>query len=125
MRVFYAHPMKIYGTAAERREVAVIERGFAGYEIVDPSTRPPDLGPGRETEFYLALVDSCDCLVFSRHYGNVTEGVKPEVERALASGKPVYELSDGKLMPTKGPVVDLPLGTRILLRARGALGLGR
>ncbi len=120
MRVFYSHPMKLYGSSAEKREIALIEKRFVGYEVVDPSTLKP-----RETEYYLELVDSCDCLVFSRHYGNVTEGVKPEVDRALSKGKPVYELREGKFIPVTGPVLNLPMRERIILRAKGALGMGR
>jgi hypothetical protein len=94
MRVFYSHPMKLYGSATERREISLIEKRFVGCEIVDPSAHQRNADPGRETEYYLRLVDSCDCLVFSRYFGNVTEGVKPEVDHALSKGKPVYELRD-------------------------------
>src|SRR5438105_2622106 len=118
MRVFYSHPMKLYGSSVEKGEIALIEKRFVGYEVVDPSTFEP-----RETEYYLELVDSCDCLVFSRYYGNVTEGVKPEVDRALSRGKPVYELRGGKFIPVTGPVINLPMRERIFLRAKGALGM--
>ena|SRR6266550_759384 len=125
MRVFYSHPMKLYGSAAEKREISLIEKRFAGYEIVDPSALQTREEPRRETEYYLQLVDSCDCLVFSRHYGNVTEGVKPEVDHALSKGKPVYELRNGKFIPVTGPVINLPMRDRIILRAKGALGMGQ
>lgn len=120
MRVFYSHPMKLYGSAAERREISLIQQRFAGSEVVDPSAEP-----GRETEYYLNLVDSCDCLVFSRHFGYITEGVRPEIDRALSKGKPVYELRDGSFILVTGPVANLPMGERLILRAKGALGLGR
>ena len=125
MRVFYSHPMKIYGSAAERREIALIERRFPGCEIVDPSAHQSSGEPGRGTEYYLGLVDSCDCLVFSRLFGYVTEGVKPEVDHALSKGKQVYELRDGKFLPVAGPVANLPIGERLMLRAKAALGIGR
>jgi hypothetical protein len=125
MRVFYSHPMKTYGTAAERRELSFIEKRFPGYEVVDPSALRPSAALEKETEFYLSLVDSCDCLVFSRLYGYVTEGVKPEVEHALVKGKPVYELRDGKFIAVAGPVANLPMRERLLLRAKGVLGIGR
>jgi hypothetical protein len=125
MRVFYSHPMKLYGSAAEKREISLIEKRFGGYEIVNPSTLTTPEKPRRETEYYLELVDSCDCLVFSRHYGNVTEGVKPEVDHALLKGKPVYELRDGRFIPVTGPVINLPMRERIILRAKGALGMGQ
>jgi hypothetical protein len=120
MRVFYSHAMKLYGTAAERREISLIEGRFVGAEIVDPSAAEP----GRETEYYMRMVDSCDCLVFSRYFGYVTEGVRPEVEHALSKGMPVYELRDGRFIPVTGPVVNLPMRERLILRAKGALGIG-
>lgn len=123
MRVFYSHPMKLYGSAAERRDVSLIAGRFPGCEVVDPSALKTSPEPGRETEFYLGLVDSCDCLVFSRHYGNVTEGVKPEVDHALSAGKQVFELRDGRFLPVAGPVANLPIRERLILRARGVLGI--
>jgi hypothetical protein len=125
MRVFYSHPMKLYGSAAERREISLIEKRFVGCEIVDPSTLQPSTEPGRVTEYFLGVVDSCDCLVFSRLFGYLTEGVKPEVDHALSKGKPVYELRDGRFIPVAGPVVNLPIRERLILRAKGALGMGR
>src|ERR1700676_4254728 len=125
MRVFYSHPMKLYGSAAERREISLIEKQFVGSEIVNPSAYQARAGPGREAEYYLALVDSSDCVVFSRHFGNVTEGVKPEVDHAISKGKPVYELRDGRFIPVVGPVVNLPMRARLILRAKGALGMVR
>jgi len=124
MRVFYSHPMKLYGSAAERREIRLIEQRFVGCEVVDPSAHQARAEQGRETEYYLRLVDSCDCLVFSRHYGYVTEGVKPEVDHALSKGMPVYELRDGRFITVTGPVANLPMRERLILRAKGALGIG-
>ena len=124
MRVFYSHPMKLYGSAAERRSISLIERRFAGCEVVDPSAHKPSVEAGRETEYYLRLVDSCDCLVFSRFFGYVTEGVKPEVDHALSKGMPVYELREGRFITVTGPVKDLPMMERLILRAKGALGIG-
>jgi hypothetical protein len=122
MRVFYSHPMKLYGTDAERREIALIEKRFVGCEIVDPSALESGAAPGRETEYYLSLVDSCEYLVFSRLFGYITEGVKPEVEHALSNGKGVYELRDGRFIPVTGPVANLPIMERLFLRARNLLG---
>jgi len=123
MRVFYSHPMKLYGSAAERRDVSLIAGRFPGCEVVDPSAFKEGPEPGQETKFYMGLVDSCDCLVFSRHYGNVTEGVKPEIEHALSTGKQVFELRDRRFIPVVGPVANLPIGERLVLRAKGVLGI--
>lgn len=123
MRVFYSHPMKLYGSASERREIELIGQRFVGYEVVDPSTHQPGAEPGGETEYYLRLVDSCDCLVFSRHFGNVTEGVKPEVDHALSKGMPVYEIREGRFITVTRPVANLPMRERLILRAKDALGI--
>jgi len=116
--------MKLYGTAAEQREIAQIEERFPGSEIVNPRAYQSRLEPGRETQYYLELLDSCDYLVFSRHFGYVTERVKPEVEHALSKGMPVYELRDGNFIPVAGRVANLPLRQRLILRAKAALGIG-
>jgi hypothetical protein len=124
VRIFYSHPMKRYGTATERREIAQIQARFGGSEVVDPSSHKDTGDTQRDLGYYLSLVDSCDCLVFTRLYGNVTEGVKPEVEHALSAGKPVYELRTGTFIPIDAPVKDLPLWQRLFLRARDAIGRG-
>ena len=124
MRVFYSHAMKLYGTPAERREISIIHGRFVGAEIVDPGARPSAAEAGRGTEYYLRMVDSCDCLVFSRYFGYITEGVRPEVEHALSKGMPVYELREGRFITVTGPVKDLPMMERLILRAKGALGIG-
>ncbi len=119
MRVFYAHPMKRYGTEIEKKEVALIEERFKGWEVVNPRAEP-----GKEPEYYLGLVASCDSLVFSRQFGYLTEGVRPEVEFAISKGKPVYELREGRFVLVGGPVGNRPLLERLALRARAALGIG-
>ena len=124
MRVFYSHPMKLYGSAEERKDITFIEKRFVGSEVVDPSAYQSQVKVGRETEFYLSLLDTCDSLVFVRHFGNITEGVKPEVERALSTGKPVYELRNGNFIPVTGPVANLSIGERLILRAKAVLGRG-
>jgi hypothetical protein len=127
MRVFFSHPMKLYGTEVERRQLALIKQHFVGCEVLDPSQDRPAAGLGEkeELDYYLRLVDSCDSLVFSRLFGNITEGVRPEVEHALAQGKEVYELRESRFIRVTGPVSDLPFAERIILRAKGALGMAR
>lgn len=125
MKVFYSHPIKLYGTAAERREISLIERRFSGCEIVDPSALQSNPEPGKETEYYLGVLDGCDCMVFSRSHGYVTEGVRKEVEHALGANLPVYELREGSFVEVHGQVANLPMIERIVLRARDAFGIAR
>ena len=115
--------MKLYGTEAEARDISVIKAKFPGCEVIDPRSLQPSVEPGKETEYYLSVVDSCDVVVFARLFGNVTEGVRPEVDRALSAGKKLYELRGGALVSVEGPVRDLPTFQRISLRVRSALGI--
>ncbi len=122
VRVFYSHPMKLYGSNAEKREIALIQKTFERCELVNPSQHPPGPDAGSEVEHYLSLVDTCDTLVFSRHFGYITEGVKPEVDHALAKRMKVFEIREGKLIEVTGPIANLPIGKRLILRAKGAFG---
>ena len=92
-RIYHAHARCTYGRLTEKREQALIRHVFPEYEIVDPGLyeENEEKRVGR-MDYCLKLVDSCNALAFSRILDKVTSGVGLEVEHALASGKPVYEL---------------------------------
>ncbi len=89
MRIYYAHPVEIYSTIRERKELEIIRRNFPGAEIVNPATFQHSSG---WSHGFLNLVDSCDLVVCSDFDGFVTAGVAAEVEHVLSQGKPVYRL---------------------------------
>ncbi len=92
-RLYYAHPICIYGRVAERRELAIIRRKFRDREIVNPADYRYEPEKLRDTiGFCLRLVAGSDVVVFSRLLGKVTAGVGKEVNHALRLGKPVYEI---------------------------------
>lgn len=98
-KVFYSHAKKAYGTRAEARQLSIIREMFPDAEVIDPGSGEDAPGrPEKEISYFLEIVDSCDVLVFSRHNGVVTSGVLQEVKRALAKGKPVYEIRRGGRM---------------------------
>ena len=93
MRIYYAHPMEIYHTPREFKEIEIIKRYYPQAEIINPAhfqDRPGALHSN--IDFFYNLVDSCDILIYSDLGGFVTAGVALEVKRALEQGKPVYRL---------------------------------
>jgi hypothetical protein len=104
MRIFYSHAKKLYGTPVESREISLIKGHFPPDSVVvDPGSDEKDLGAEeKEMQYFLRVLDQCDCVVFSRHKGVVTSGVLQEVNYALTRGKPVYEIrGGGRVVPVK------------------------
>jgi hypothetical protein len=97
--VYYAHAMCIYGELDERRELIHIRRQLPRTKIVNPASysgHPLKLAD--TMGFCLKLVEKSDIVVFSRLLGKITAGVGKEVNHALKIGKPVFELTQGKLV---------------------------
>lgn len=99
-KLYYAHPMKLYGTQCERTELAQIRKRFPRRSIVNPASYEGHPEKLQDTVgFCLKLVEKCEVIVFRRFFGKVTAGVGKEVNYALRLGKPVYEIRDGKFKP--------------------------
>ncbi|MHC1628138.1 MAG: hypothetical protein ACXQTI_04850 [Candidatus Nezhaarchaeales archaeon] len=93
MRIYYAHPVEIYHTPREFKEIEIIKRHYPQAEIVNPAYFQDKPGALHSNiDFFYSLVDSCDILIYSDLGGFVTAGVALEVKRALEQGKPVYRL---------------------------------
>ena len=101
-KLYYAHPMKMYWTPWERRELAQIRKRFPRRRIVNPATYDGHPEKLRDTVgFCLKLVENCEIIVFRRFFGKVTAGVGKEVNHALRLGKRVYEIVDGRFKPVR------------------------
>lgn len=86
MKCYYAHPMSLYGTPQEARDIKTLEK--LGFEVVNPSQF---VNPGMR--FCLAAVEKCGVLAFrATPDGSVTSGVGAEIENAAKCGLPVIEL---------------------------------
>jgi len=97
--------MKIYGTNAEKRAIAIIQEEFPKAEIVNPPSF--EGSPRKQIEgmaFCHRLIDDCEVLVFSRLEDFITSGVGDEVNYALGRKKKALELKDGCLKPHCEPV---------------------
>jgi hypothetical protein len=86
-RVYYAHPMSLYGTPQESRDVELLQS--LGFEVVNPNA--PAFS--RLTfNNYLTLAATCDLIAFrALPDGSITCGVAKEIKM----GPPVIELPSG------------------------------
>jgi hypothetical protein len=94
MKCYYAHSTDSYDTNQEKDDVEALER--IGFEVVNPN-RPGNDEAYRKfgMQFFYDMLLSVDCLAFrSLSDGKITAGVGGEVEAAMTSGKPVFELTD-------------------------------
>jgi hypothetical protein len=99
MKIYYAHPMCLYGEPDERRHLARIRRQFRRCEIVNPADYNGDPLKMRDTVgFCLKLVKGCDAVVFCRLFGKATAGVGKEVNYALGIGRPVFEVRGAQIV---------------------------
>ncbi len=122
MRIFYSHSIKLYGTDRERSELARIRAAFAGSTIVNPSDEETSESQ-KEIGHWLNVIESCDCVVFSRLAYAVTIGVEREVNHALATGKEVYELRGGRMLRVTRPVNRHPRRERVRAMVGERLGI--
>lgn len=92
LKVYYAHPITLYGTPAETRDIATLEA--LGFEVVNPNT--PELDAAykeRGMEVFTPVVESCDALAFrSFPDGSIPAGVAQEIKVIHALNRPVIEL---------------------------------
>lgn len=95
-RVYYAHPISMYGTQEEMREISLIEEKFRDVIVVNPAIFEQVPKGDDIMEFYFNLVRDCETVVFKRLLGKVSAGVGKEVNFALQTGKAVYELNKGQ-----------------------------
>jgi nucleoside 2-deoxyribosyltransferase len=112
--------MCTYNSPIEDRELAVIHREFPNYEIVNPGTyeENKEKAESKEMEYCKYLVSTCDALIFSRLFGQVTSGVGIEIEHALSLGKPVFELANGKTRQVRKPAAYITREETNILSAR-------
>ena len=94
MSIYYAHSMRTYGTRVERKQLRQL-RKFTN-EITNPNGLLSRFGWQAQAR---ALIDMCDCLVFSEYQDWIGKGVEWEIQYAHNQGKIVYALREGVLFP--------------------------
>lgn len=97
LKVYYAHPVSLYNTPQERRDLATLET--LGFIVYNPNCQDCADGYKKEgMDFFWRKVTSCDALAFrSFPDGSVPAGVAKEIVFAKDADKPILELPSGIL----------------------------
>jgi hypothetical protein len=98
MKLYYAHPISMYNSHQERRDLQLLAQ--MGFEVLNPNQPEHSeayIKGGRQFSYFLQLVDTCDGVAFRGFPdGSIPSGVWQEVDRAKTMGnKPVIELPSG------------------------------
>jgi hypothetical protein len=95
MIAYYAHPMTIYGTNQENRDIALMYS--LGWDVENPNKPEHQEGYKREgMDYFLAMIEKCHVLAFRAFpSGEIPAGVKKEIDHAINLSKPVIELPTG------------------------------
>jgi hypothetical protein len=93
MKVYYAHPITIYGTKQEARDIETLTA--LGFDVLNPNN--PDLALKyehiKDMSVFTESVLLSDGLAFrAMPDGSIPAGVKTEIDWAKGAGKPVFEL---------------------------------
>jgi len=93
MIIYFAHPIKTYGTPREARAMKLIKERFPDAQIIDPSIYTTD---PRKFKFkhFLIRVKKCDLLIFMPFFGHVIgKGIYDELMFAKKEGKKILYLN--------------------------------
>jgi hypothetical protein len=92
--IYYAHPMNLYGTPQEERDIALLVS--LGFEVLNPADPEYTLEAEQyrnKMAYFKTLVSQCDALAFRAcPDGRITCGVAQEIDEMLGLGLPVFEL---------------------------------
>ena len=97
MKYYFAHPITIYNTKKEHVLIDLIRYCpfFSNPDIVNPNSDYNESRYKKEgMDYFLSLVDTCDCLVFYPFEdGSIGAGVVKEIERAKEKNKRVFGIN--------------------------------
>ena len=83
-KCYYAHPMSIYDTAQEKRDIDLLQ--YLGFEVVNPNRAQYT---GYDMDDFCNLARTCDVVAFrALPDGSITSGVAEEIKAHWA----VFEL---------------------------------
>lgn len=104
MRIYYAHPMVMYGSIKELEDLKFIQKKYPEAEIINPSSIKPN-DPNDSMGVYLRTVKTCDLLI-CRKIPNApfTGGIGKEINHALENGIKVLEIKNKNFITIKKEV---------------------
>ena len=124
MKVYYAHPVSLYDTKVEKRDIELLQK--LGFEVVNPNAPEHTAAYGQRKrdgitkdngfEYFVELAATCDLCAFRAFpSGDIGSGVGKEVASFIFADKPVIELPTGVMRRTMP--IEL---TKEVLRDSGA-----
>lgn len=94
-KIYYAHPISIYNTKQEDRDIELLNKLFPDHLIYNPS-KDENASDGYEMcgmDYFFGEITDCSILAFrSFPDGNIPKGVYSEIEAAKELEMPVIEL---------------------------------
>lgn len=90
--VYYAHPISLYNTPQEARDIATLE--MMGFTVLNPNGAEHDAGyKAHGMDYFQDIVSRCNVLAFRAFAdGSIPAGVVKEIGFARQAGLPVIEL---------------------------------
>lgn len=90
--VYYAHPLSLYNTPQEARDIAALEN--MGFTVLNPNEAVHDAGyKVQGMDYFKDIVQRCQGLAFRAFAdGSIPAGIVKEIGYAREVGLPVIEL---------------------------------
>jgi hypothetical protein len=95
MYIYYAHPLSIYDTAQEQRDLALLK--FLGHTVLNPNSPEADAGyKAKGMAYFEEATVTCEAIFFRAFPdGRLPAGVAKEISYFQKRGLPILELPTG------------------------------
>lgn len=94
LTVYYAHPLSLYGTPQEDRDVDMLRQ--IGFEVYNPNSKKDDEQYANRGMGLSIIEEQCNLLAFRAFPdGNISSGVAQEIRHARILCLPILELPNG------------------------------
>jgi len=92
--IYYAHPMSLYGTPQEERDIkTLLDMGFGVLNPAEEQFREEAKQHNNQMSYFLQLLRKCDGVAFrGTPGGKITCGVVQEIKEAVLYNMPIIEL---------------------------------
>ena len=94
-QIYYAHPISLYNTKQEKRDLELLARMFPNATIYNPNCQESTDGyKAKGMAFFTELINSrmTSCVFRAFPDGSIPAGVATEVEAFRGTNKPVLEI---------------------------------
>lgn len=94
MKLYYAHPISLYNTEQEKRDLLLLNKIFPQYSIYNPNNNEADVGYKQlGMKYFEDIIESCNLLVFRVFpLGKIPAGIAEEIKIADRNNISIIEL---------------------------------